>query len=61
MPLVCCRRRTPSRPRPTPHPASYALLSTRQVASKFNQPLSFDTSSVTTMYGMFAVRSAHAL
>jgi len=26
----------------------------------FNQPLSFDTSSVTTMSGMFYVRSAHA-
>ena len=27
----------------------------------FNQPLSFDTSKVTDMYGMFAVRSARAL
>ena len=27
----------------------------------FNQPLSFDTSSVTTMYNMFGVRSARAL
>ena len=51
----------PSRPRPTPRSASYALLSTRQGASAFNQPLSFDTSSVTTMHRMFAVRSAHAL
>ena len=38
-----------------------ARLSTRQGASAFNQPLSFDTSSVTTMGWMFQVRSAHAL
>ena len=31
--------------------------STRQQASAFNQPLSFDTSKVTTMSGMFQVRS----
>eukprot|EP00964_Phaeocystis_antarctica_P138816 scaffold103466_cov54-Phaeocystis_antarctica.AAC.2 len=30
----------------------------RQYASAFDQPLSFDTSSVTTMYGMFYVRSS---
>eukprot|EP00964_Phaeocystis_antarctica_P144621 scaffold110472_cov45-Phaeocystis_antarctica.AAC.1 len=30
----------------------------RQVASAFNQPLSFDTSSVTNMWGMFSVRSS---
>ena len=30
-------------------------------ASAFNQPLSFDTSSVTDMSYMFYVRSAHAL
>eukprot|EP00964_Phaeocystis_antarctica_P045599 scaffold26259_cov55-Phaeocystis_antarctica.AAC.2 len=59
--LVRCRRPTLSCPRSTPRPASYALLSTRQEASAFNQPLSFDTSSVTTMYSMFGVRSAHAL
>ena len=35
--------------------------STRQAASAFNQPLSLDTSSVTTMYAMFDVRSARAL
>ena len=28
---------------------------------EFNQPLSLDTSSVTTMYYMFNVRSARAL
>ena len=37
------------------------LLSTRQQASTFNQPLSFDTSEVTTMGHMFFVRSARAL
>ena len=45
----------------TPRPASYALFSTRQLASSFNQPLSFDTSSVTDMTSMFYVRSARAL
>jgi len=38
-----------------------ALLSTRQGASAFNQPLSLDTSKVTTMQSMFNVRSARAL
>ena len=33
-----------------------ALLSTRQGAAAFNQPLSFDTSSVTNMDRMFDVR-----
>ena len=46
-------------PRPlsrlAPCPASYALLSTRQWAYAFNQPLSFDTSSVTNMADMLAV------
>ena len=36
------------------------LFSTRQGASSFNQPLSFDTFSVGDMEEMFAVRS-HAL
>ena len=44
-----------------PLPASHACLSTRQYAYAFNQPLSFDTSKVTTMYAMFYVRSARAL
>jgi hypothetical protein len=46
-----------------PRPTSHALLSTRQSAPSFNQPLSFDTSKVTDMYGMFYfyVRSARAL
>ena len=38
-----------------------SLLSTRQSATAFNQPLAFDTSSVKTMESMFRVRSAHAL
>jgi hypothetical protein len=62
MPLVCRHHPTTtpappaSRLAPLP-PASHALPSTRQRASAFNQPLSFDTSSVTTMLGMFQVRS----
>ena len=46
---------------PACRPSSYASLSTRQSASAFNQPLSFDTSSVTDMEWMFHVRSARAL
>jgi len=38
-------------------PASHALPSTRQNAYSFNQPLSFDTSSVRDMRYMFQVRS----
>jgi hypothetical protein len=37
------------------------LPSTRQKASAFNQPLSWDTSKVTNIAGMFDVRSARAL
>ena len=48
-------------PAGTSPPASYGLLATRQQASAFNQPLSFDTSSVTNMYWMFFVRSTRAL
>ena len=63
MPLVC-RHHTPglpaSRLAPLP-PESHALPSTRQRASVFNQPLSFDTSKVTYMRFMFLVRSARAL
>ena len=50
---------------PPPHgltpPGPHAALSTRQMASSFNQPLSLDTSSVTDMTAMFYVRSARAL
>ena len=35
-------------------------LSTRQYATAFNQPLSWDIASVTNMYNMFYVRSARA-
>ena len=51
----------PHASRAAPLPASHARLSTRQYASAFNQPLSFDTSKVTTMHRMFYVRSARAL
>ena len=44
--------------RPAPRPASYALHPIWQTAYAFNQPLSFDTSSVTDMYCMFFVRSS---
>eukprot|EP00964_Phaeocystis_antarctica_P057098 scaffold33741_cov63-Phaeocystis_antarctica.AAC.9 len=59
MPLA--RRLRPSRPHAAPRPASYALLSTRQGASAFNKPLSFDTSSVIGIAHMFQVPSARAL
>ena len=37
------------------------LPSTRQYATAFNQPVSFNTSKVTDMKQMFEVRSARAL
>ena len=49
-----------SRPRTSPRIVRPPLL-TRQGATAFNQPLSFDTSSVTDMSGMFSVRSARDL
>ena len=54
------------RPHALPSPGPPAALSsmpslrTRQRVTAFNQPLSFDTSSVTTMEYMFYVRSAPA-
>ena len=51
----------PPASRAASRPASHAFLPTWQDASAFNQPLSFDTSSVTDMTGMFAVRSTRAL
>jgi len=52
---------TPSRLPVPPFAALFMLsLSPRQSASAFNQPLSFDTSSVTDMLQMFYVRSARA-
>jgi len=45
-------------PEPAPRPAaSHAPPWARQDASAFNQPLSFDTSSVTNMRYIFHVRS----
>ena len=54
-----CAPRVPCSP--TICSSSHASLSTRQSAAAFNQPLSFDISSVTTMAAMFNVRSARAL
>ena len=62
-------RRASLRPPPKRPPASwpaccpliYAFpLDSRQDADAFNQPLSLDTSSVTSMRYMFEVRSAPA-
>eukprot|EP00964_Phaeocystis_antarctica_P090486 scaffold57887_cov63-Phaeocystis_antarctica.AAC.1 len=55
---VACR---PPVCRPAPRIALYAILSARQSASAFNQPLSFDTSRVTNMRVMFLVHFARAL
>ena len=52
---------TPSRIPARMLPTLYVLSSTRQGASVFNQSLSFDTSSVTTIRDMFRVRSSCAL
>ena len=41
---------------PSMSPSQYAFLWTRQSATSFNQPLSFDTSSVTNIDYMFMVR-----
>eukprot|EP00964_Phaeocystis_antarctica_P153865 scaffold122303_cov48-Phaeocystis_antarctica.AAC.1 len=43
------RAHRPLASRPTPRPASCAVLVTRQDTREFNQPLSLDTSSVTSM------------
>jgi len=48
-------------PGPRLAPQRMPLPSTRQGAWAFNQPLSLDTSKVTNMYRMFAVRPARAL
>ena len=61
MPLVSPQPNALTPPSPVSLPTSHARLSTRQGAWAFNQPLSFDTSSVTTMQDMFKVRSARAL
>ena len=48
----------PPGPHLTPHPACPPFGDSRQHASSFNQPLSFDTSSVTNMWATFSVRSS---
>jgi hypothetical protein len=61
---AACAAATPHPPasRRAPRPASHVPLpSTWQQAAAFNQPLSLDTSSVTSMSYMFQVRSARAL
>ena len=60
---AACATAAPCSPasRPAWRPSSYASLLTRQSAAAFNQLLSLDTSSVTTMQYMFTVRSARAL
>ena len=59
-PARCWHRGRPPPPasRPVARPAPYTLRLTRQGAKAFNQPLSFDTSSVTDMESMFYVRSS---
>ena len=47
----------PHASRAVPLPTSHARLSTRQDAKAFNQPLSWDTSKVTTMRYMFWMNS----
>ena len=61
----CMRHLRPPAPPPArgAHfaPYRYAFLVTPQNAWAFNQPLSFDTSKVTTMERMLAVRSSRVL
>ena len=54
---IACR---PAVCRPAPRLAAYAVLSARQSASAFDQPLTFDTSRVKDMSWMFYVRPQHA-
>eukprot|EP00964_Phaeocystis_antarctica_P018814 scaffold10360_cov81-Phaeocystis_antarctica.AAC.2 len=60
MPLTHRSRPPPCRLSPylSPHPTPPCMtsLATRQKATKFNQPLNIDTSSVTSMEAMFLVR-----
>jgi hypothetical protein len=58
---ACAAAAAPTPSQPACRPSCYASLPTRQSALAFNQPLSLDTSSVTTMQSMFSVRSARAL
>ena len=65
--LPCMRLAPPPHPPPSRLPLctspTYRMtsLATRQGAPKFNQPLSFDISGVTSMGTMFTVHSARAL
>ena len=52
---------TPSASRSASRPASYALHLTWQRADAFNEPLSFDTSKVTSMENIFEVHSSSVL
>eukprot|EP00964_Phaeocystis_antarctica_P007052 scaffold3824_cov58-Phaeocystis_antarctica.AAC.1 len=54
--VVACRL-PPADPYTSPCTA-FPPFDSRQTASAFNQPLSFDTTSVTTMFYMFGVRSS---
>ena len=60
MPRLRRLRPTPSHllARISSHIVCPLFISTRQQVSAFNQPLSFDTSSVTNMHYMFSVRSS---
>ena len=51
-------RRVPPPPARTSPRTLCPPFDSRQAASAFNQPLSFDTSSVTAMYVMFHARSS---
>ena len=59
LPARCLHRHCPTPSRLSPHMSTpMALLVTRQETDVFNQPLSFDVSSVTDMSSMFEVRPA---
>ena len=65
-PRACRVRRRRLAPFPPPGPRTSPRIASsssdsRQYASAFNQPLSFDTSSVKRMDTMFHVRPARAL
>ena len=57
-PARCVNRDRPPPPARTSPRTACPPFDSRQSASAFNQPLSFDTTSVTSMYGMFRVRSS---
>ena len=61
MPLALPPSLTLQPPRARTSPRIVAFFYPRQVTKAFNKPLSFDTSKVTDMVGMFHVRSARAL